>query len=156
MRTIKLTKGQEALVDDRDFDELAHYKWHAKWSPGTQSYYAAASIWNPLLKRSITVLMHRQLLGVYERKQHVDHRDHNTLNNCRENLRVTDNRGNQANRKGKATGSYTSTHTGVSWHKSKQKWEVRAWIDGKSRHLGYFDSEAEGAEMYNEKIALTT
>lgn len=29
MREIELTKGQIALVDDEDYDELFQYKWHA-------------------------------------------------------------------------------------------------------------------------------
>lgn len=40
MKQIELTKGQVAVVDDEDFEELAKYKWQAAWDSDIKSFYA--------------------------------------------------------------------------------------------------------------------
>ena len=35
----------------------------------------------------------------------------------------------------------TSGHTGVSWHKLRNKWRAYITIDGKIKHLGYFEEK---------------
>jgi hypothetical protein len=39
-RTIPLTQGQFALVDEADYESLAVFKWHAIWNINTKSFYA--------------------------------------------------------------------------------------------------------------------
>ena len=43
---------------------------------------------------------------------------------------------------------FTSKLKGVSWHKSKGKWRACITVNGKSKHIGYFDSEEEAHEAY--------
>jgi len=38
MKQIPLTKGQFALVDDADYDDLSQSKWHAVWISKTYYY----------------------------------------------------------------------------------------------------------------------
>ena len=47
-----------------------------------------------------------------------------------------------------------SKFVGVNWHKQKKKWHVQIRIDGKHKHLGYFDDEKEAACKYDEQAAL--
>ena len=58
----------------------------------------------------------------------VDHKNHNTLDNTRKNLRSCTHSQNSMNRiKTKAN---TSGIVGVSWHKGKKKWVAHIKIDG--------------------------
>lgn len=66
-----------------------------------------------------------------------DHIDGDTLNNRKSNLRdatYQDNNRNASLRKDNKSGC-----PGVSFHKGSQKWMARIKIDGKDKHLGYFD-----------------
>ena len=40
MREIALTEGKVALVDDRDFERLSQWKWHAKYDDHVKGGYA--------------------------------------------------------------------------------------------------------------------
>src|ERR1035437_5666546 len=61
-RTIPLTQGQVALVSLHRYDELSRYKWHARWSKRTKSYYAKRN--SRIGGKHITILMHRSILGL--------------------------------------------------------------------------------------------
>lgn len=43
-----------------------------------------------------------------------------------------------------------SGYRGVSWYKLSNKWRAAISIDGRLRHLGYFDHAEEAAKAYNE------
>src|SRR3990167_1012358 len=75
MKTIKLTQGKVALVDDTDYDLLSKYSWclHTK-------RYACSRI------NGKVILMHIFLLGKQKGKE-IDHINRNKLDNRRENLR---------------------------------------------------------------------
>ena len=108
MRLIELTRGQFAQVDDEDFDALNEYFWHAKWNNSTKSYYAARPRRKADGPGSLKVYMHRQVLGIHNNPvrtkdgwQEVDHINHNTVDNRKENLRIVDRRGQALNRRKK-------------------------------------------------------
>ena len=61
----------------------------------------------------------------------IDHKDRNPFNNLIENLRLSDNNINQANRR--ATNKNKKNVRGV--YKVKNGWQVQLWKDGK-RHVG--------------------
>ena len=67
----------------------------------------------------------------------IDHINGNPSDNRIENLRdVT----HQENHKNKCTyRTNTSGHIGVSWHIGTQKWCARIEVNGKRKHLGYFN-----------------
>jgi len=95
------------------------------------------------------VQMHRMILGLESGdKRQSDHKDHNGLNNKRNNLRVCTHAQNQQNRKPRKNGS--SVFKGVSWHKKSKKWRACIQIDGRTVHLGLFRSETEAATAYDE------
>ena len=46
----------------------------------------------------------------------------------------------------------TSQYKGVSWNKNKNKWVSYIKINGKKKHLGYFTSEEEAYEAYQNAL----
>lgn len=90
MKTIILTKGQIALVDDWRYEELNQWKWSAMWNKHTKSFYAVRT------EDKKSILMHRQIMSTPKELQ-CDHRNHNTLDNQEHNLRNTTNSENNMN-----------------------------------------------------------
>jgi len=80
----------------------------------------------------------------------IDHRDGNPQNNAIGNLRLATNQQNQFNTGSKGR---TSKYKGVSWKAADRKWQVRASIGGKNKHIGYFSSEIEAARAYDLAVA---
>lgn len=80
----------------------------------------------------------------------VDHLDGNKTNNKAENLKYVSHRENsrQGNKK------RTSHHTGVHWHKGHEKWASQISIGSEKIHLGYFLSEEEAAQAYQDKLSI--
>ena len=69
----------------------------------------------------------------------IDHIDGEKLNNRIENLRLVTCQQNQFNRK-RAKGFF--------WNKQNKKWISQIRLNGKSKHLGCFESEEEAREAY--------
>jgi hypothetical protein len=78
----------------------------------------------------------------------VDHVNSIRDDNRVENLRVVTNRENSY----RAQGNYTSRYKGVSWFPRDNKWKAMIYIDGKRKHLGYFDCELKAALVYQNKL----
>lgn len=67
----------------------------------------------------------------------VDHKDGNPLNNNINNLREATHQQNIINQKRATTN--TSGFKNVHWRKDKNKWCVELIVDGKKKHIGYFE-----------------
>lgn len=83
----------------------------------------------------------------------VDHENHQTLDNRKENLRVLPQTYNLRHRKG-ANCNNTSGYRNVCWLKDKEQWCVQLQVDGKNTRLGFFDDLDEAgkfAEQMREK-----
>lgn len=141
MKTITLSKGQEAMVDDRDYPILNCLRWNAV-SNG-RVWYASNS--------SLKKRMHNVLLPVCSPFL-VDHIDGNGLNNQRSNLRmvtVTENNLNHKKSKRGKNGKCSSVYKGVSFNKKLNKWAAYITIKFKRVHLGCFNKEIEAAKRYD-------
>ena len=133
-KSIPLTKGFFAIVDDEDFDKLNIFKWYY-----ISNRYAAR--WNG----KENICMHREIMNTPD-KMETDHINGNGLDNRKENLRICTTSENAKNRKGHGTSKYL----GVSWSKKRKKWIAQININGKVKFLGRFDSEVLAAEIYDQ------
>lgn len=148
MKTIPLTRGKVALVDDEDFQRISQHCWYAmKNRRAVGTWYAAR---NSSIKDGprYKILMHREILGLSNPKVRPDHRDNDGLNNQKYNLRIATHQQNQWNQKKKKINA-ASPYRGVCLHKQRGKWYARIRINGKDTSLGLFASEIEAARAYN-------
>ena len=108
MKTIELTQGYIALVDDADFDRVSAHKWYANVDRRRGKVYAYRKTHGPHDKRK-SIYLHRVLLGVSDPKVRVDHDDGNGLNNQRYNLRPCTNGQNNMNQQKRSDGFRAGT-----------------------------------------------
>lgn len=160
MKKIKLTQGKETIVDDNDFELLNKYKWYAHEVKvkltGEIKYYARRHYMENGVKKS--VYMHRQILNLTDKNIVTDHKDQNSLNNQRNNLRLADKRQNAVNTKSMRG---ASKYIGVSIYRTtsrkgiiKNQWKVQIEIaKDKRKHLAYLDytpaNEVLAAKLYD-------
>lgn len=140
------------LLDEQD-RELAQKRWRAY----DQSYPMVYAIWHTTLKkRNASYYLHRlvmeRALGrPLEKGEVVDHKNRNTLDCTRGNLRVGTQAQNGQNR-GKQSNS-KSPYKGVCWDKSRGKWMATITTNGVTTHLGRFTDIEEARKAY-ESAAL--
>ena len=84
-----------------------------------------------------------------DNKQKVDHIDNNPANNNVKNLRWCSQKENQHNQ-GKRINN-TSGFKGVSFHKHRNKYQANININGKYKHLGYYETPEEASHVYETK-----
>ncbi len=140
MKKIPLTQGKCALVDDEDYEELSKHKWCA-----TKTACGFVAVREKAGKR---ILMHRQIMSA-PKSLDVDHKNHNTLDNRKENLRICSPSQNLANQRLRTGG--TSKYKGVCWHKANKKWAACVRFKWENIHLGLFNDEIKAAQAYDRK-----
>lgn len=139
MKTMLLTRGLIALVDDDDYAWLSQWKWCAD-SDG----YAVRSGQMNGKKRNIR--MHRFIMNA-QPEQEIDHKDRNKVNNQRDNLRFANETQNRHNTP--LSSRNTSGYKGVSWYKRKKKWAAQIKIGTRVIRLGLHKSKEDAARAYN-------
>lgn len=159
-KVIALTKGQETIVDDCDFEDLSRFKWQTQRMErdGTLYGFYAVRDYGGRLNRK-TEYMHRRITGAPPGAE-VDHIDGNRLNNVRANLRLATPAENRQNR-GKYRNNTSGFH-GVCWHGTRRKWRAYVSLGGKQFHAGLYDRledaararDAKAKELYGEFARL--
>lgn len=134
MKTIPLTKGYVAQVDDEDFDALVSVRWCAQVLPGGLVYAARYD-------GAHYVYMHRVILGVTSGL--VDHENGNGLDNQRANLRPATKSTNAVN--AKLASNNSSGYRGVYRQRGHCRWHARVTVQGTVILLGTFDTAEEAA-----------
>lgn len=128
----------ETKIDDCDSD-LAESDW----------VIAGRYVVGGNHERLHSVILERKLGRPLQKGEVVDHANGDTLDNCRDNLRLATRSQNNANKK--MSKSNTSGYKGVSWDKKKGKWLASITKDRKQYNLGYFDTPQEAHETYKTK-----
>lgn len=142
MRTIPLSQGLEALVDDEDFETLTKFKWHAEVRSNTS--YAVHTY--RVLGKVNKIYMHHKITGY----RYVDHKNHNGLDNRRENLLKSNSFANMARSRGRRSSS--STYKGVSWDNRQRAWMVNIKRRGVVQFKKQFRDELYAALVYDREI----
>jgi len=149
VKTIPLTKGMEAVVDDCDYEYLTQWKWYFVQPDGHKTGYAQRM--QRVRGKRLIVHMHSlvgERSGLEIDGEQIDHIDRNGLNNRRINLRAATTGQNKANQ-----GRYhnnTSGYKGVYWELDRGKWRAQVGIRGRRVHLGRFNDPRDAARAYNE------
>lgn len=133
-----------ALVDDEDYDLVKDQNWYALKFKNNK-FYAATNEKQPNGKPK-KELIHRKILGITDPDIHVDHINGAGWNNFRSNIRTCTQQQNNCNARKRKDN--TSGYPGVYWNKRRQKWVARIGVNGKRKHLGYFDDKEEAEEVY--------
>ena len=145
MKTIPLTQGYKAIVDDEDYEDLMKWKWHVMVQNG-----------NPIkasrrIRRGsgvqVAIGMHTHIMG----ERHgflIDHINHNPIDNRRQNLRFATCAQNIMNGRPWAASKYKGVY---KTHKLKNKWWATLSSEGKRYYLGVFPTKKMAAMAYDKK-----
>ena len=150
MKTIPLTQGLVAVVDDEDYERLSVYRWHATRNSKSLKWYAARNAPTSGGRYGGKIRMHREILNAPDGLD-VDHKDGDGLNNQRSNLRLATNTQNQQNRSRNLRKSATP-YKGVSYKPHGMKrYTARIYHNRKEITVGLFLTAEEAARAYDAK-----
>jgi hypothetical protein len=119
-------KCAECIIDATDVDLVKDTKWYATKNRDTDLYCTNNKV-GPI---------HRFIMNA-PKDMVVDHINHDTLDNRKENLRVCTNQQNIMNCK--TPKNNVSKCKGVYWAKDKNKWTVQVTINNKTKYIGRYD-----------------
>lgn len=142
VKAVMLSNGMLAFVDAEDFERVNRLSWSLH-SAG----YATAHDPDLYVKgkppHKAQVLMHRYVTNA-PKGSYTDHRDHNKLDNRKENLIVSTQAENMMNRRRTIRPEFSSKYRGVAAHRPGK------WIGQfRKNYLGIFDDEIEAAKAYD-------
>ena len=115
-----------AIIDKEDINKIKEYSWHLN-----DQGYVITWIGEEHIR------IHR-LLTEAKDNEVVDHKDHNTLNNRKYNLRKCTQANNTQNKA--LQKNNTSGVTGVFYHSINNKWIAQITCNKEKIHLGCFDN----------------
>lgn len=138
MKSIRLTQGKTALIDDLDYKLVARYNWFVhfdghNWYPVRRTAKGHQKLHDFLMQTPAGV--------------EIDHKDRNGLNNQRRNLRICTHAQNCANRFFKTANK--SGFKGVSWKKANKKWCAQIKTKRTVTYLGLFKDPKIAAKAYD-------
>jgi hypothetical protein len=138
-----------AQFDLTDLPKVNSYpggRWYAKWNPDAQTFYVRSNGYGR--KHVGATYLHRYLLDLVNPEVIGDHKNHNGLDNRRENLEISNKSHNGFNRRG-AMSRTKSKIRNVYWNQREQKYMVWFVHNGKRYYFGYFTDirEAEQAAI---------
>lgn len=105
--TLTITKNTgekiKVLIDTEDLNRVLKYNWCAGWRKDKDRYYIQVTEHyydNNGKYKGRTILLHKYIMEAYGMYKQVDHINHDSLDNRKDNLRVVKAGNNSSNRKG--------------------------------------------------------
>lgn len=157
MKQIQLPKGLVAIIDDDDYARMLKMplgkgarplRWCALNSSKARPY-----VTKRINKKMI--LMHRLVWewtnGQIPSGLEIDHINHNTLDNRKQNLRLVNRGQNNANMRLKSTSTTGFKGVYLAKKSGRKPYWAYIWKDGKRYGLGMYATAEEAARAYNEK-----
>ena|ERR1035437_1466071 len=140
-------------IDDFDFIYNLNSKIFVYYCKNNKSYYARITKYLGMDENGVStnkgLLLHRLIMGVGDSRVTVDHKDFNTLNNRKYNLRVTSYPKNSKNRKSRNK----NNKTGYRNVCRSGNWLYVQWqVDGKSKSKRFSLDQLEEAGKYAEEM----
>lgn len=122
----------EFTIDKEDYDKCKDICWYADYDSHINNYYIRGT----KNKRNFS-LSHFVLSK--DSSYIIDHKNHNTTDNRKRNLRIVTSSNNSMNHVKRKDN--TSGVTGVRWHKATDKWQSDIYVNGKNIYLGVFSDK---------------
>lgn len=142
---VPLTKGYHAIISAQDVKRVSKFSWYAQERPDDGGAYAASTTKIDAEGHRDRIYMHRYILRVRSTKTYVDHKDHDTLNCRRGNLRKASNTSNQANQR--VAKNNTTGFKGVSILTADN-----VYVAHFRKHLGRFPTPEAAARCYDKAL----
>jgi hypothetical protein len=133
---VPLSRGFWSIIDRENAEMVGQFNWTATLNGSG----VPRAIGHAGKGRSYSIYLSRFLVSA--RNLDVDHKNGNTLDNRLSNLRPA-TRSQNCRNKGARKGL-----KGASFNKEKRKWRGSIHMNGKSIHLGTFDSEKDAHDAY--------
>ena len=133
-----------ALVDAADYPSVAPFRWRLLHGHNGK-LYAYTTVTNG------AVYMHRMLAETRPGDE-TDHENGDGLDNRRANLRTatrSQNKGNMGKPRRPDGSAHSSAYKGVSWDRSRGRWQAKIQANRRHKNLGRYDDEAEAARAYD-------
>lgn len=135
MKIIKLTQGQETIVDDDDYEWLIRYKWNAVKAANGLFY---ARRYHYVLGERVLWSMSRKIMKVTDPLILVDHKNRDTLDNRKINLRLSNKSLNAIN------SDRVDNASGIYYDRRRCRYKV--FLLQPRRYIGTYKTEAEALE----------
>lgn len=135
---------RRCIIDTNDYEMCSKYHWsvldNRKENNLTYAYTR---------KNNKTIGIHHLVYGKEADGVHIDHINHDGLDNRKKNLRIATVSQNAYNQRPQ-TRKKSSKYKGVRFNKHFQLWEARIKKDRIYYVLGFFSTSWEAAQAYNE------
>lgn len=141
LKKIELQNGLVTLIDAEDYWKVKDYHWYAAWDNHTDSWRVVANKRKD--KGKYTLVQLSRVIMDPKPGEHVDHRNHDTLDNRKENLRCCSPTENRRNCRPMGSSKYK----GVSKHGNG--WIAQATFEKEKIYLGFYKDDKDAAKAYD-------
>ena len=142
-RRIYLDEGKWTILDQEDYCRYAGFKW-CIGGEKKRCYAVRGTMVDP--DNIKIVRLHRLIMNAPDGVL-VDHRNGDSFDNRRDNLRLATRSQNACNARKRKNSS--SRFVGIHWDKQTGRWKAQIRAQGKDIWLGRFDNEIDAARAYD-------